>query len=454
MTQLDDTFETESSLRRGGVRELSWLAYPVVLSHLSGSAMHVIDSMMVGRLGPTELAAVGYGGIWLWTALTLFMGTATGVQTFVSQSDGAGDHHLCGRWVWQGLYAVVPITVVGVVLFVTVFPPLLALLGPSEGLRENAVVYVEWRSLGCIGLGLFMVLSSFFRGIGDTRTPLLASILATLVNVVLDYGLIFGELGLPEWGVAGAGAAAAAAEWTGGLVLLAVFARRRFARFHPAPVAPARVEITRFLRTSLPIGGQWFIEMSSFSFFSTLVALMGDRSMAASQALVALLSLSFMQAVGIGIASATLVGRYVGAQLPEAVERTHRTALGMGCVLATAVALLLFLAPEFLIGLFTTDPEVMRLGKPLVRLGALVQVFDALNIIASGSLRGAGDTRWPFAVQSLLAWGFSVPLAWWIGVHLEYGALGAWAALCISMAVLTVALLWRFRSGAWRHVQI
>ena len=105
-------------------------------------------------------------------------------------------------------------------------------------------------------------------------------------------------------------------------------------------------------------------------------------------------------------------------------------------------------------GLFTTDREVIRLGAPLVRLGALVQVFDAMNIIASGSLRGAGDTRWPFMVQSLLAWGLTVPLAWWIGVRLDLGALGAWSALCLSMGVLTVALLWRFRSGAWRHVRI
>jgi len=439
---------------RGGVRELVLLAYPVVLTHLSGSAMHVVDSIMVGRLGATELAAVGYGGIWLWTALTLFIGTATGVQTFVSQADGAGDHHLCGRWTWQGFYAVAPITVLGVVVFVSVFPSLLALLGPSDGLREHALAYVEWRALGCLGLGTFMVLSSFFRGIGDTRTPLLASLLATSLNVVADYALIFGKLGFPAWGVAGAGAATALAECTGAAVLWFAYRRRKFARFATGPVAPSRIDMARFLRTSMPIGGQWFIEMSSFALFSTLVALMGDASMAASQALIALLSLSFMQAVGIGIAAATLVGRYVGAQDPPSAERTHRHALALGCLLATGVALLLLSAPELLIRLFTSDPDVIRLGAPLVRLGALVQVFDALNIIASGSLRGAGDTRWPFAAQSLVAWCVSLPLAWVGGVWLGHGVLGAWAALAVGMSVLTVVLLLRFRSGAWKHVRI
>lgn len=444
----------ETTRPRGGLRELSWLAYPVVLSHLCGSAMHVIDSIMVGRLGATELAAVGYGGIWMWTALTLFVGTATGVQTFVSQADGAGDHHLCGRWTWQGFYAVVPITVLGVALFVAVFPPLLAALGPSEGLRHHAVEYVTARALGCFGLAVFMVLSSFYRGIGDTKTPLLASLVATAVNVGLNYCLIFGNLGFPELGVRGAGFGTAAAEWTGAAVLLAVLTRRRFARFAPRPVAPSRIDIRRFLATSLPIGGQWFIEMSSFSLFSTLVAVMGDASMAASQALIALLSLSFMQATGIGVASSTLVGRYVGAQDPESAERAHRTAIGLGCALATAVAALLWTAPELLVRVFSDDPEVLRLGASLVRVGALVQAFDAMNIIASGSLRGAGDTRWPFLAQSLSAWAVSLPLAWWFGVALGWGVTGAWAALASGMGLLSVTLLWRFQSGAWRHLRI
>jgi len=454
VSQLTESTLLDTTSLRGGLREVSWLAYPVVLSNLCGSTMHIVDSMMVGRLGPTELAAVGYGGIWLWTALTLFMGTATGVQTFVAQADGAGDPHLCGRWTWQGFYAVAPITLLGTALFVAVFPSLLAALGPSEGLREHAVAYVRWRSLGCLGLGIFMVLSSFFRGIGDMRTPLVASVLATLVNVGVNYCLIFGNFGFPEWGVKGAGVGTALAEWTGALVLLSSFGRRRFARFVPRPVAPSTVDITRFLGTSMPIGGQWFIEMSSFSVFSTLVAVMGDASMAASQALIALLSLSFMKAVGIGVASSTLVGRYVGAQDPESAERAHRTALGLGCVLASGVAALLLAAPETLVRLFTTDPEVIRLGAPLVRLGALVQVFDAMNIIASGSLRGAGDTRWPFVVQSLNAWGISVPLAWWVGVGLGHGVMGAWTALAAAMALLTVLLLRRFQSRAWHHIRI
>jgi len=454
VTSKSDALTVPSPRPRGGVAELSRLAYPVVLSHLSASATHVVDSAMVGRLGATELAAVGYGGVWLWTALTLFMGAATGVQTFVAQADGAGDTRACGRWTWQGLHAVVPLTVAGIALFVAVFPALLAWLGPSPDLQAHAVTYVRWRALGAAGLAVSMVLSAFFRGLGDTTTPLVAALLSAALNVVLDYGLIFGELGLPAWGVKGAGAATAAAEWTGALVLWVAFRRRRLARYGTGAVAPDRRDVARFLRTSLPVGGQWWIETASFALFSTLVARMGDASMAASQALVALLSLSFMQAVGIGMASATLVGRYVGARDPDAAARSHRTALGLACVLATAVAALLLAVPERLVGLFSTDPEVLRLGVPLVRVGALLQVFDALNIVASGSLRGAGDTRWPFVAQSCTAWGLGLPLAWLAAVALDGGVLAAWAGLTVSLAVLTGALLARFHGGAWRHIRI
>ena len=448
-----ETFVDSHRASGGSTREVVSLAYPVVLSNLSSSAMHVIDSAMVGRLGATELAAVGYGGIWIWTALTLFMGTASGVQTFVAQEDGAGRSERCGFWAWQGFYAVAPITVLGLMIFVSLFPSIIAALGPSAELREQADLYASWRALGCLGLGILMILSSFFRGLGDTRTPLVAALIATAVNIVLDYGLIFGELGLPAWGVKGAGAATAVAEWVGAAVLIVAFCRKKMRGYGTAPVRPDLSQMRRFIRTSLPIGGQWFIEMASFAMFSTVVARMGDAAMAASQAMIALLSLSFMQAVGIGIASATLVGRYVGAEDPAAAERSHRTSVRLGLWLAAVIGLLFLVFPELLISIFSNDPEVLRLGAPLVRLGGLFQVFDALQIITNGSLRGAGDTRWPFFVQSLLAWS-ALPVAWFVGVWLGQGVVGAWCAMTIYVAVLTWALLVRFRHGAWKEVVI
>jgi MATE family multidrug resistance protein len=439
----------------GGFREIVPLAFPVVLTQLSATAMGVVDSAMVGRLGPTELAAVGFSSVWIWTIISIFYGTASGVQTFVSQADGAGDPRSCGSWAWQGLYALVPAVLVVVTLVWAQVENAVALLGPSAEMQVAATAYVRARIFGELGFILLMVLSSFFRGIGDTRTPLYVSLGANAVNAVLDYGLIFGELGLPRWGVAGAGVATAVGNCVAAAVLFAAFRRRSIRRrYRTEPIAPSAKQIRRFLRTGAPIGGQWCIGMTSFALFTTVVARMGDTSMAASQAFVMLLSLSFMQAVGISIASSTLVGRYVGAGNPEAVRRSFRSSLVLGAGVAGIVAVLFVTVPGALLRVFTDDPGVVALGRPLLLLGALFQLFDAFAIIAEGALRGAGDTRWPFAIETILGWGFFIPLAYTLGVVLEGGLTGAWVGGLIYIAVLALVLVRRFQSGAWKRIQI
>jgi MATE family multidrug resistance protein len=440
--------------RAGGVHEVAQLAFPIVLTQMSQTVMHVVDSIFVGQLGAAQLGALGFAGIWLWTVFSLFNGCATGVQTFVSQSHGAGEDARCGPWAWQGFYAVVPITALALFAFVALAEPLFARLGTSPALREHALAYLHTRPLGFVGFAIWIVLASFFRGLGDTRTPLVATLVANTINIVLDYGLVLGRLGLPAWGIAGAGVATSIAEWIGVAVLAAAFARRRLRRFATRPVAPRAAEIRRFLRTGAPIGGQWVLDMSAFAIFTTLVARMGEASMAATQAMISLLSMSFMQAIGIGLAATTLVGRYKGAGALDAALRSLVSALKLAVGLAAAVAALFLLAPEALIGLYTDDAEVLALARPLLALGAAFQLFDALQIVLSCGLRGAGDTRWPFVAQTLLAWALRLPLVWLFAFAWEAGVVGAWYAEFVFILALAGSLAWRFRSGAWREVAI
>jgi MATE family multidrug resistance protein len=442
-------------VRAGGSRELILLAFPVVLTQLSTSLMGVVDSAMVGRIGATELAAVGFGGIWLWTLFALIYGTASGIQTFVSQADGAEDSRSCGPWVWQALYALLPAAVALAAILAWLLEPALAWLGPSPEMRSLTAEYVDARLIGEVGFVAVMAFNSFFRGLGDTRTPLYITLFANAVNVVLDYGLIFGRLGLPQWGVTGAGIATTIAQWSNAIVLLVIFQRRTIAkRCNTQPSAPSPSQIGRFLWTGAPIGGQWFVGMVSFSAFTTLVARMGDAPMAASQAFVMLLSLSFMQAVGVSIATGILVGRYVGAGDPSAAIHTFRTALMLGFSLAFGVAIIFVAAPIPLLRIFSDDSEVLALGRPLLLLGALYQLLDATAIISDGALRGAGDTRWPFAVETALGWGLLVPLAYFVGVFLERGLTGAWLAATLHILVLSTTLVLRFRSNAWQKIRI
>ena len=439
----------------GGLREVATLALPVILTNLSATLMMATDAAMVGRLGATELGAVGYAGIWYWTALSLFSGAATGVQTFVAQAHGSGDSRACGGWAWQGLYAVVPFAALGIAIFAFCFAPLLSLLSPAPGLAPLSSAWIHMRAFGVIGITAAMVLSAFFRGFGNTRIPLYAMVVADVVNVILNYGLIYGHFGLPAWGVAGSGAATAVAEWVYAIFLYVAFRRRPVdEQFDTAPIMLDLAAIRRFLRTSLPIGGQWELDMLAFASFSTLVARMGTAQMAASQALLSLMHLSFMQVVGISFAVSTLVGRYIGCGDIAAAERSHDTGARLGVTLSIAVGILFIIAPGPCLRIFTSDVDVLALGTPLLMVGAMFQVADAFGVLSGGALRGAGDTRWPFAVQTALAWGLFLPASYVGSVVLGGGLTGAWLGGVVYVGALGVAMRWRFRSGAWKRIRI
>lgn len=442
-------------MRAGGVREVALLAFPIVLTQMSQTVMHVVDSIFVGRLGAAQLGALGFAGIWLWTVMSVFSGTATAVQTFVSQAHGAGREQECGAWAWQGLYAVVPSLAVALCVFVAAADWLWTVSGASPEIREHAMSYARMRPYGMTGLGVWIVLASFFRGLGNTRTPLVATIVANGVNAVLAWALVFGRLGLPAMGVAGAGLATSIAEWVGALMLLIALTLGPVrVRYGTRPVLPDWRAIRRFLRTGLPIGGQWVLDMSAFAIFTTLVARMGNASMAATQTMISLLSMSFMQAIGIGLAATTLVGRYKGAGDLGSAVRSYRSARKLGIVLAAGVAALFLLAPDALLSMYTNDAEVLRLGRPLLVLGAAFQLFDAIQIVAGGALRGAGDTRWPFVVQTALAWLLRLPLAWLFAVTWGGGVVGAWYAEFAFISAVAAALMWRFSKGSWKAVEI
>jgi putative MATE family efflux protein len=300
-----------------------------------------------------------------------------------------------------------------------------------------------------------VIFTSFFRGLGQTGMPLVATIAANLVNLVLDYGLVLGRLGMPQWGVFGAGAATSASNLVYLLIIAGAALRPSIAAaYGTRSVRASAPLIRRFTRTSTPIGGQWLLDMASFAVFSTIIVRMGDVSMAANQAMIQLLSLSFMQAYGISVAAGALVGRYVGAGDLASAERSYASSMKLGMALAATVAAMFLLFPEPLLRIFSDDRRVLELGAPLLALAALFQVIDAVGIIVGGSLRGAGDTRWPFFMQASLAWLLRIPVVYACAIALHGGLLGAWVGELVYISVLNVAFVLRFRAGTWRRMRV
>src|SRR5262245_38219321 len=165
---------------------------------MSSTLMGVVDTAMVGHLGATELAAVGFAHIWTWTLFSVLIGTASGVQTFVAQHHGAGDEKACGAWVWHALAVLAPAAALAAAVVGVTAPLWLAALGPSPALQAQALEFLPGRLLGLVGTTIAFGWISFFRGVGDTRTPMLGAVVANALNAGLGYGLIFGELGLPK----------------------------------------------------------------------------------------------------------------------------------------------------------------------------------------------------------------------------------------------------------------
>ena len=445
----------EAGTHRGGLGEVWFLAYPAILSQVSVTTMGVVDSAMVGRLGATELASVGFAGIWNWTLICAFLGMASVVQTFVSQDHGAGRIRQSGAWTWQGVWLLTPMVILLALTVLFSAEPLLRALNLSPAMQPLAVQYLSIRAFGGVGLCLASIFLSFYRGIGDTRTPLVITVFVNVLNVVLDYGLIFGRLGLPAWGVAGAATATVIAEWTSTIIVIFLILRRPLReKFGTGPIRPRWRDQLRLLRTGLPLGGAALLEMSSFAAFLTFVAWMGDSSMAASQAFVSLLSMSFMQAVGIGYAVSTLVGRYRGADDLAAATRSFYSSQKLAAAISFLTGFIFIIFPEPLMRIFTNDPQVIALGRPLLLIGAFYEILDSFSIVADGALRGAGDTYAPFIARLLLAWLVQVPLAWLFGIHLEWGLTGAWVGSGLYMLLLSGYLLARFRSGAWQYIKI
>jgi MATE family multidrug resistance protein len=438
-----------------GLREVAVLAVPFVLTQHLFTTMGLVDAAIVGRVGATELAAVGLSGTWVWTLASFFIGASSVVQTFVAQSQGAGRERECGSWTWHGLGSTVPFAVVSALLLYFGATAFVDLIAPGQSITPLAAGYLRARSFGVVGLTAAIAIASFFRGIGDARTPLVATAIANALNVFLDLGLVYGWFGFPKLGVVGAGLATSISEWLYLGIVAAVLLRAPLrARFDTGWRLPRLAPVMRLWRVGLPVGGQWVVEMLAFSIFMSLVARMGDAALAASHAFGQLASLSFMLAAGISTATATLVGRYIGAGQPDRAAQRFRSSLVLGGSAGALLAVAFIAYPELLVELFTKDPEVVALGIPLLSIGAFYQLFDAFSVLSDGALRGAGDTRWPFIARCLASWLIFLPCAWLLAFRLDMGLIGAWIGGVFSSATLGLVLFLRFRSGAWRRIEI
>jgi MATE family multidrug resistance protein len=422
---------------------------------ISQTVMWTVDSAMVGHVGKTELAAVGLGGILVFTLSAFFIGLTSAVNTFVAQSYGAGQPRRCGMYLWQGLY--VSIAAAALIYTVRAFAPqIVSMLGPDEPVQPLTTVYIQIRMLSAPFFLIYYTYSHFFRGIGDTKTPLKVLLFAHAVNAVGDYLLIFGKGPFPAMGVEGAAWATALANLVAAVIFFSLTFTRSLREKYGTldQKRPRMAEIERLFRVGMPVAVHFFLDMGSFLVFSAYIGRMGTEALAVNQIAIQILALSFMPCQGFAIAATTLMGQYIGAGYPDLAKRSAYTTLKMGLFYAGFIALLCLTIPVQLVKIFNSDPVVVELGRLVLYWAALFQAFDAVQFISSGALRGAGDTRVPMWIVLGAAWFLFLPLAYIIGTVLNGGVVGAWAGATLYIMVIGVMMFLRLRTERWRHIRI
>jgi len=438
------------------VRTVVRLAYPVALGMLSITLLSVVDTAMLGRLGSVPLAAAGISGVAYFAIVFSIAGIGIGVQTLTARRYGEDELLQCGQVLNAGimlaLLAGIPLVLAGGAI-AQVLSPLLSQQGDVVSL---GAIYLRYRFLGALFLLLNMVYRGFYNGIGDTKQQLVSAVLVTVSNILLDYALIFGNLGLPKMGIAGAAIASSIATSLGSAYFLIISLMPKYRRVYRLyrHFVYAMSRIRPIIRLSLPVMGQRLVSNGSFFVFFSIVARIGTTELAASNIIRSVIGLSIMPAIGIGVAGMTLVGQNLGAKKPDEAEVFAWDAAKLAAYLMAAIGLLFVAFPRFIFMVYTTDPVVIALGRvPLIFLG-LTQIFGGISLVLEQSLQGAGNTRYVMLAEVIVCSLFYLPVAYLLGIHLHLGITGAWlgeVAYWITMSSLMAA---KFRTGTWKSIRV
>ncbi len=436
------------------LKTLLTLAWPSVISRASQTVMGISDALLVAHLGAAALVATSTGATNSLAVLILPLGLTFIINSFSSQHFGRGDPAASRRFGWYGLIlaAITQVLVLGVIPLVGV---VLARAPYSPEVRELMTEFVQIRLLGAGPAVAIEALSSYFGGTSRTRPGMVANLVAMSLNVGLNFVLIDGAFGLPALGVNGSALASTLATWVAFIGFFIFFWRegRALPRFKGSTA-----EFIEMLRVGIPSGFNWFLEFGAFALWLNLVvASLGTTVIAALNVVLQINSVSAMPGFGIATAGSILVGQSVGSRRPDQVPAAIGLTLKAGIVWQGLVGLVYLMLPAVLLAPFARgDDQAMLIdvGVTMLRISAAWQVFDVTVNVYAESLRAVGDTVYPFVLRLLLAWGIWLAGSWLSIRVLNQGyAVAIWWVVAY-LVVLSVGLVQRFKSGAWRRMQL
>jgi MATE family multidrug resistance protein len=428
------------------IRSTLRLAAPVMLSQLGHVTVSVADSVMVGRLGTVPLAAASLANVIFHVILMFAIGVSYGLTPLVAQAHGRGDSEAPARYL---RHAMLLNFVLSVVLFLVVLAlgPGLALLEQPQDVVREALPYLNIITFSLVPLMLFQTFRQFAEGLSNTRVAMLVIIGSNVVNVFLNYLLIYGNWGFPALGLEGAGLASLAARVVMGLAMLwYVWQAASYRVYRPAfRFGPyRRADLAQLLRLGIPAGLQYLFEISAFGIAVIMMGWISTEALAAHQISINLVAVSYMLASGISAAATVRVGFTLGQRRYEDLRRVGLVLFAMVCLLMGSSAVIFILGREGLPALYINDTVVVALAAQLLVIAGLFQLSDGVQVVALGALRGLGDVKLPTLVTFVAYWLLALPAAYLLGFRFGFGAVGIWCGLLLGLSVAALTLSWRY----------
>lgn len=430
------------------LRSLLALAIPVVFSELGWMSMSIVDTIMVGRLSAEAIGAVGMGNAIYYAPALFGIGILLGLDTLVSQAYGRGDFDDCHRWLSQGVYIALIFTPILMVLL-WLAPFAFPYLRVNASVSRQTTDYLRMLNWGTLPLLLYAAFRRYLQGVKKVGPVTFALISANLVNWAGNWALIYGHLGLPAMGVRGSALSTCVARIYMAAVLIFAAWKNEAERGHSLFAHwPGMVfnRIRALLRLGVPAAGQIVMEVGAFGAATVMAARLTPVALAAHQIALNCAAFSYMVPLGTSAAAAVAVGHAVGAGDGPRARRAGWLALAIGAGFMACAAVVFLAAPHAILVIYTNQSEVVETGVPLLALAAAFQIFDGIQTISTGALRGLGETRMPMLANFAGYWIFGLPLGYVLCFGHRRGIFGLWIGLTVALIAIALALLlqwWR-----------
>ena len=434
---------------RSEMRPTLRLALPLVLAEIGWMTMGIVDTIMVGHL-PNSADAIGAVSISsnLFNVLAFFGGgLLIGLDTLVAQAFGAGQREDCHRSLVNGIYLSVAMTPV-LMAPVWFFAPLLQSLRIEPAVANLAVPYMKALAFGLFPLLLYFAVRRCLQAMNLVKPVAFALVTSNLINLLFNWTLIYGKLGAPAMGVVGSGWSTAFSRLYMAVVLVGYllwYDRRHRTELLKTPVNIDFTRIRRLIILGLPAATQITLEISVFALATALIGRLGAVPLASHQIALNTVALTYMVPLGISSAAAVRVGQAIGRKDPRGAADAGGTAIFVGALFMSLCSVVLLVFPRAIARMYTPDQAVITSTITLLAAGAAFQLFDGIQTVATGALRGAGDTNTPMFCHFTAYWIIGLPLGAWLCFRRHWGAFGLWAGLSLALILIGIVLLFAWR---------